>query len=86
VVSLLTCRIVNFYLNLKPDMFPFHKHVGTSHSATGAIESALKYVSPDAHWIARRLATAGGKRIKTRPLSAIDTEKCHWGDYCLCGH
>jgi hypothetical protein len=48
--------------------------VGTSHSATGAIESALKYVSPDAHWIARRLATAGGKRIKMRPLSAIDTD------------
>jgi hypothetical protein len=43
--------------------------VGTSHSATGAIESALKYMSPDAHWIARRLATAGGKCIKTRPLS-----------------
>jgi hypothetical protein len=48
--------------------------VGTSHSATGAIESALKYVSPDAHWIARRLATAGGKCIKMRPLSAIDTD------------
>jgi hypothetical protein len=48
--------------------------VGTSHSATGAVESALKYVSPDAHWIARRLATAGGKHIKTRPLSAIDTD------------
>jgi hypothetical protein len=38
--------------------------VGTSHSATGAIESALKHVSPDAHWIARRLATAGGKTYK----------------------
>jgi hypothetical protein len=38
--------------------------VGTSHSATGAIESALKYVSPDAHWIAHRLATAGGKTNK----------------------
>jgi hypothetical protein len=48
-------------------------YVGTSHSATGAIESALKYMSPDAHWIARRLATAGGKRIKTWPLSAIAT-------------
>jgi hypothetical protein len=47
--------------------------VGTSHSATGANESALKYVSPDDHWIARRLATAGGKRIKTRPLSTIAT-------------
>jgi hypothetical protein len=46
---------------------------GTSHSATGAIESALKYVSLDAHWIARRLATAGGKRIKTRPLSTAAT-------------
>jgi hypothetical protein len=43
--------------------------VGTSHSATGAIESVLKYVSPDAHWIVRHLVTAGGKRIKTRPLS-----------------
>jgi hypothetical protein len=43
--------------------------VGTSHSATGAIKSALKYVSPDAHWIARRLVTAGGKLIKVRPLS-----------------
>jgi transposase-like protein len=48
--------------------------VGTSHSATGAIESALEYVSPDAHCIVRRLATAGGKRIKMRPLSAIDTD------------
>jgi hypothetical protein len=48
--------------------------VGTSHSATGAIESALKYESPDAHCIARRLETAGGKRIKMRPLSADDTE------------
>jgi hypothetical protein len=38
--------------------------VETSHSATGAIESALKYVSPDAHWIARRMATAGGKTYK----------------------
>jgi hypothetical protein len=46
---------------------------GTSHGATGAIESGLKYVSPDAHWIARRLATAGGKRIKTRPLSTAAT-------------
>jgi hypothetical protein len=34
--------------------------VGAFHSATGAIESALKYVSPDAHWIARRIATTGG--------------------------
>jgi hypothetical protein len=47
--------------------------VGTSHSATGAIKSALKYVCPNAHWIARRLATAGGKRIKMRPLSAVAT-------------
>jgi hypothetical protein len=43
------------------------------HSATGAIESALKYLSPDTHWIACRLATAGGKHIKTWPLSAIVT-------------
>jgi hypothetical protein len=31
---------------------------------------ALKYVSPETHWIAHRLA---GKRIKTRPLSAVAT-------------
>jgi hypothetical protein len=47
--------------------------VGASHSATGAIELALKYASPDVHWIARRLATAGGKRIKARPLSTAAT-------------
>jgi hypothetical protein len=44
--------------------------VGTYHSATGAIESALKYVS---HWIARRPATAGRKCIKMRPLSTAAT-------------
>jgi hypothetical protein len=53
---------------------PAKQVVGTSHSATGAIESALKYVSPGAHWRARLLATAGGKHIKTQPLSAIDTD------------
>jgi hypothetical protein len=47
--------------------------VGTSHSATDAIKSALKYVSPDDHWISRRLATASGKCIKMRPLSAVVT-------------
>jgi hypothetical protein len=45
-----------------------HSPVGASHSAIGAIESALKNVSPDTHWIARRLATAGSKRIKMRLL------------------
>jgi hypothetical protein len=38
--------------------------VGASHSAMSAIESALKNVSPNTHWIVHRLATAGGKRIK----------------------
>jgi hypothetical protein len=42
--------------------------VWTSHSATGAIKSALKYVSPDAHWIARHLVTAGGKTYKNAAL------------------
>jgi hypothetical protein len=46
---------------------------GSPHSAMRAIESALKNVSPDAHWIARHLATAGGKRIKMRLLSMADT-------------
>jgi hypothetical protein len=50
---------VSFLIYLK-----WGRVVRTSHSATGAIESALKYVSPDAHWIARRLATAGGKTYK----------------------
>jgi hypothetical protein len=31
-------------------------HVGAFHSATGAIESALKNVSPNGHCIARQLA------------------------------
>jgi hypothetical protein len=51
--------ILNIILQIKT-----HIVVGAFHSATGAIESALKNVSPDAHWIARCLATAGGKRIK----------------------
>jgi hypothetical protein len=55
--------------------------VGTSHSATGAIESALEYVSPDTHWIERRLATAGGKRIKMLPLSAIETDHSDQSSY-----
>jgi hypothetical protein len=49
--------------------------VGAYHSATGAIKSALKYVRPDAHWIARRLVTAGGKRIKMRPLGTVVTSR-----------
>jgi hypothetical protein len=49
--------------------------VGAFYSATGAIESALKYVSPDANWIARRLATAGGKHIKTRLLGTVVTDR-----------
>jgi hypothetical protein len=50
--------------------------VGAFYSAAGAIESALKNVSPDgpdAHWIARRVATAGGKRIKIRLLGTVVT-------------
>jgi hypothetical protein len=47
--------------------------VGAFHSATGTIESALRNVSPDAHWIAGCLATAGGKRIKLRLLGMADT-------------
>jgi hypothetical protein len=47
--------------------------VGAFHSATGAIKSALKNVSPDAHWIACRLVTAGGKHIKMRLLSTAGT-------------
>jgi hypothetical protein len=47
--------------------------VRASHSATSAIESALKNVSPDAHWIVRCLVTAGGKRIKMRLLSTVVT-------------
>jgi hypothetical protein len=65
--------------------------VGTSHSATGAIESALKYVSPDAHWIARRLATAGGKTYKNAapqrnrhsPVTATSTETASTSYYQL---
>jgi hypothetical protein len=47
--------------------------VGASHSATSAIKSALKNVSLDAHWIARCLVTAGGKRIKIRLLDTLVT-------------
>jgi hypothetical protein len=68
-----TNKILRLYLKID------HDCVGTSHSATGAIEPALKYVSPDAHWIARHLATAGGKTYKNaapqrnqhRPHSAV---------------
>jgi hypothetical protein len=56
-------------------MYVIVRSVGASHSATGAIESTLKYVSPDAHWIACRLATAGGKRIKMRPLGTVVTSR-----------
>jgi hypothetical protein len=49
--------------------------VGASHSATSAIESELKYVSPDAHCIERRLVTAGGKRIKMRLLGTVVTSR-----------
>jgi hypothetical protein len=48
--------------------------VGISHSATSTIESALKNVNPNAHWIARHLATAGGKRIKMRLLDTVVIE------------
>jgi hypothetical protein len=53
--------------------------VGASHSATSAIESALNNVSLHAHWIVHRLATAGGKLIKTRLLSTVVTS--HYYDY-----
>jgi hypothetical protein len=49
--------------------------VGAFHSATGAIESVLKDVSPVTHSIARRLATAGGKRIKMRLLGTDVTSR-----------
>jgi hypothetical protein len=49
--------------------------VGAFHSATGTIESTLKNVSPDAHWIARRLATAGSKHIKMRLLGTVVTSR-----------
>jgi hypothetical protein len=49
--------------------------VGAFHSAPGAIESMLKNVSPNAHWIERRLATAGGKHIKMRLLSTVVTSR-----------
>jgi hypothetical protein len=52
----------------------YEQCVGASHSAMSAIESALKNVSPHAHWIARHLATAGSKRIKMRLLGTADTE------------
>jgi hypothetical protein len=61
------------FLNLHVE-FDLKHDVGAFHSATGAIESALKYASPDAHWIARRLATAGGKRLKMRPLGTVVTD------------
>jgi hypothetical protein len=51
------------------------RDVGAFHSATGAIESALKNVSPDAHWIAHRLVTAGGKRVKMWILGTAGTKK-----------
>jgi hypothetical protein len=49
--------------------------VGAFHSATGAIESAIRDVSPIAHWIALHLATAGGKRIKMRLLGTVITSR-----------
>jgi hypothetical protein len=50
-----------------------HRYVGASHTATSAIQSALKNVSPDTHWIAHHLVTAGSKRIKMRLLGTADT-------------
>jgi hypothetical protein len=58
---------------LKDNGLPQNVVVGAFHNATGAIESVLKYVSPDAHWIARHLVTAGGKRIKMRLLGTVVT-------------
>jgi hypothetical protein len=39
------------------------------------IEWELKNVSPNTHWIARRLATSGGKRIKMWLLGMADTKR-----------
>jgi hypothetical protein len=52
--------------------------VGAFHSATSAIESVLKNVSPNTHWIVRRLVTAGGKRIKKQLLGTVDTVITSW--------
>jgi GTPase SAR1 family protein len=49
--------------------------VGAFHSATSTIKLVLKNVSPDTHWIVRRLPTDGGKRIKMQLLDTADMDE-----------
>jgi hypothetical protein len=60
-------------MTIHPSRNEVKASVGVFHSATRAIELVLKNVSPDARWIARRLATAGGKHIKMWLLGTADT-------------